>query len=134
MIKKGRLLNSQIISTIARMGHTDTLCIADAGLPIPSTTCRIDLAISKNFPDFIATLQVILEELCVEHAFLAKEIKENNPTMLNQIITLLKQNNITSSFISHEDLKTMTKDSKAVVRTGECSPYSNIILQSGVEF
>ena len=30
--------------------------------------------------------------------------------------------------------KVLTKDSKAVVRTGEYSPYANIILKSGVVF
>ena len=30
--------------------------------------------------------------------------------------------------------RNLTKESKAVVRTGECSPYANIILKSGVVF
>ena len=36
--------------------------------------------------------------------------------------------------VTHEEFKVLTKDSKAVVRTGECSPYANIILKSGVVF
>ncbi|MEQ4517252.1 MAG: RbsD/FucU domain-containing protein, partial [Pantoea agglomerans] len=32
-MKKGRLLNAELSHVIARLGHTDTLTIADAGLP-----------------------------------------------------------------------------------------------------
>ena len=37
-------------------------------------------------------------------------------------------------FVSHSELKKMTEDCKAVIRTGETTPYSNIILQSGCIF
>ncbi len=33
-MKKAGLLNPDLSKTIASLGHTDTLCIADAGLPI----------------------------------------------------------------------------------------------------
>lgn len=36
--------------------------------------------------------------------------------------------------ISHEDLKAMSKNARAIIRTGEYKPYANIILESGVEF
>jgi D-ribose pyranase len=37
-------------------------------------------------------------------------------------------------FVFHSDLKKMTKTCKAVIRTGETTPYANIILQSGCIF
>lgn len=37
-------------------------------------------------------------------------------------------------FVSHSQLKEKTKDCKAVIRTGETTPYANIILQSGCIF
>ncbi|SUB14264.1 D-ribose pyranase [Pantoea agglomerans] len=53
-MKKGRLLNAELSHVIARLGHTDTLTIADAGLPIPAGPQRIDLALTPGTPDFMA--------------------------------------------------------------------------------
>ncbi|MEH0834534.1 RbsD/FucU domain-containing protein, partial [Pectobacterium cacticida] len=58
-MKKAALLNSDISSVIARLGHTDTLAIGDAGLPIPATTARIDLALTHNVPTFLQVVSVV---------------------------------------------------------------------------
>ncbi len=135
MMKKSALLNAPLSAVIASMGHTDSLTIADAGLPIPSQPERIDLAISKNFPPFMPVLEATLSELCVERAVLAEEIKLNNPDIHSAILTLLKQHKVLDIiYCSHETFKGKTQTSKAVVRTGECSPYANILLFSGVTF
>ncbi|MBR6599629.1 MAG: D-ribose pyranase, partial [Oscillospiraceae bacterium] len=47
---------------------------------------------------------------------------------------LFKDQNIEISFTSHTQLKTLTKSCKAVIRTGETTPYANIILQAGCIF
>ena len=36
--------------------------------------------------------------------------------------------------LSHEQLKAATRDARAIVRTGEFSPYANVILRAGVVF
>lgn len=46
-MKKGTVLNSDISSVISRLGHTDTLVVCDAGLPIPKSTTRIDMALTE---------------------------------------------------------------------------------------
>ena len=79
-MKKGTVLNSDISSVISRLGHTDTLVVCDAGLPIPKSTTRIDMALTQGVPSFMQVLGV------------------------------------------------------AVIRSGECSPYANIILCAGVTF
>jgi D-ribose pyranase len=131
-MKKIGILNSTLSEVISRMGHTDMLAIGDCGLPIPDCTKRIDLALKKDVPTFIDTLKVVLTELQVEEIILAKEICETNTITLEQIESLLDGIKIT--FISHEELKTLLRDCKAVVRTGEQTPYANIILKSGVIF
>ncbi|MBF3339854.1 D-ribose pyranase, partial [Leptospira borgpetersenii serovar Hardjo-bovis] len=40
----------------------------------------------------------------------------------------------TVRYVSHEQFKLKTADSQAVIRSGECSPYANIILCAGVTF
>ena len=131
---RGRLLNSEIISVLAAMGHTDQLVIADAGLPIPAAVKRIDLALERGVPSFDATLAVIASSMVMEKVILAEEIKENNPEMLKKIKEILSDKKIEIEFVSHEYFKKLSSSSKAIVRTGECTPYANIILQSGVNF
>lgn len=131
-MKKGKLLNSEISSVISQMGHTDSLTIGDCGLPIPKDVKRIDLALKYGVPSFLDTLDTVLEELCVEEIIIAEEIKEAAEQMYKEILNRFE--NVKVTMLKHEEFKVMTKDSHAVIRTGECTPYSNIILKSGVVF
>lgn len=139
-MKKGILLNANIVSVIAELGHTDHITLADAGLPIPQGPERIDLAITQGLPDFMSVLSVITQEMQVEKAILAGEITTINPQMEKAILVhlqaleLAQGNSIEIVYCSHESFKQMTHGSKAVVRTGECSPFANVILCSGVTF
>ena len=129
-MKKNGILNSQLNRIISEMGHRDMLIIADVGLPVPKEVERIDLALKCGIPSFTEVLRAVLSELEVEETYVAKEIKEKNPQTLNLISSLIGE----VKFITHEELKELSKQARAVVRTGECSPYANIILISGVTF
>jgi D-ribose pyranase len=131
-MKKIGTLNSEITSVISRLGHTDTIVIGDCGLPIPSHVQRIDLALKRGTPTFIETLETVLEEMKVEAFWLAKEIKDTNTRIEEEILNLISDASVT--YLSHDEFKELTKNAKAVIRTGEDSPYANIILQSGVIF
>lgn len=131
-MKKTALLNSDISEVISKMGHTDSIAIGDCGLPIPDETKRIDIALIKDVPGFIQTLKAVLLELEVEEAVIAVETMDINPKVYREIQECLGDIKIT--FISHEELKYQLRNCKAVIRTGEQTPYANIILKSGVVF
>lgn len=131
-MKKTGLLNVDISRVIASMGHQDMLAIADAGLPIPVSTERIDLAVRRGLPGFIDTVEAILAELKVDKIILAEEMKSASPMLYSSVLALFK--GVPVEFISHEDFKVRIGQAKAVVRTGEFSPYANVILVSGVLF
>lgn len=131
-MRKTPLLNSNLSSVISKMGHTDMIAIGDCGLPIPKESERIDLALVNGVPTFIDTLKVTLMELQVEEVIIAKETMEVSPNLFEEIKKVIGDVKIT--FISHEDLKKDLKKCMAVVRTGEQTPYANIILKSGVVF
>ncbi|QLB20772.1 D-ribose pyranase [Vespertiliibacter pulmonis] len=139
-MKKTTLLNAPLSHLIATMGHTDSITICDAGLPIPTSQKCIDLALTQGVPDFLSTLQAVISELFVEKVILAEEIKLNNPQLKQKIIAIIEQlrieqnKEITLEYISHEQFKQRSAQGKGVVRTGECSPYANVILYSGVPF
>lgn len=70
----------------------------------------------------------------MEKITLAEEIKEQNKKVLEQVEDIFKDMDVEICFVPHEELKRQTKDCKAVIRTGETTPYANIILQSGCIF
>lgn len=139
-MKKGVLLNSEVSNVIARLGHTDHVVVCDAGLPIPATTARVDLALTHNVPTFMQVLSVITQEMQVESAILAQEIIEKNPALHAAVCEHLQQleqhqgNTISVHYVSHEAFKAQSGQTRAVFRSGECSPYANIILCAGVTF
>jgi D-ribose pyranase len=131
-MKKDGILNENLLRLIGSLGHTDQFTISDVGLPIPKNVEKIDLAITKGKLAFLDVLKPILEEVVIEKIILAKELKIKSPEMYSAILKLT--GNIVIEEVIHEDFKILTANSKAVVRTGECTPYTNIILQSGVNF
>ncbi|AVQ31801.1 MULTISPECIES: D-ribose pyranase [Fusobacterium] len=135
-MKKSRLLNSELSYEIAKIGHTAHITLCDAGLPIPQSVKRIDLAVEAGLPGFINVLDPVLSEMQVEEIILAEEIKEKNMPMYEAIMKSFKEAGMNPKvvFVPHEEFKKITHNSEAIVRTGECSPYANVILKSGVVF
>ena len=133
-MKKSGILNSDISRVLSYMGHTDTIAIGDCGLPIPDEVERIDLALAFGVPTFMQTLEIVAGDMKVEKIILAEEIKTQNPEVLRQVEELFAGAEIEVEFVSHTELKEKTWDCKAVIRTGEITPYANIILQSGCIF
>lgn len=131
-MKKTLLLHPDISRVVASMGHTDRLVIADAGLPIPPAVERIDLAVSEGVPGFVETLAAVLSELKVEQVLVAAEMRRASPAVYSAIEAMLP--GIPMREVPHDVFKAETRSARAVIRTGEFSPYANIILCSGVVF
>ena len=131
-MKKSGIINSEIAAQVANMRHMDWLSIGDAGMPVPFGTKQIDLALDKQTPSFMQVLENVLKELKVQKIYLAEEIKTQNPTQLENIKQVLPDVEI--EFMPHTDLKKSLSKTHAFIRTGEMTPYSNIILESGVTF
>lgn len=135
-MKKGRLLNSELSYAVSRIGHTAHITVCDAGLPIPPGVRRIDLAVEPGYPAFLRVLDALLSEMMVEEIVLAEEIREKNAPIFQGILETFASHGLSPkvTLIPHEAFKALARDSEAVVRTGECTPYANVILRSGVVF
>jgi D-ribose pyranase len=132
LLKKQGVLNHRIVDVIAQMGHTDRLVLADAGLPVPLGVERIDVAIAPGLPKMLDVARAIASELKVEQLIVATELSEKNAEFLSNLRELFP--GVPIAEVPHEEFKAMTKEARAVVRTGECTPYANVILCSGVIF
>lgn len=133
VIKKIGLLHGEISKLIAEMAHHDTILIGDAGMPVPKGVPLIDLAIVEGLPSFYEVLEAVLTELHVEEGIIDVEMADVSPHMRKQMDEVVGEN-FKLIEIPHEELQELSKDCKAVIRTGEFTPYCNIILKSGVLF
>ncbi len=139
-MKKIGILNGPLSASIAKLGHTDGLVVCDAGLPIPAGPERIDLALVPGTPGFLEVVRAVAEEMMIERALVAAEMAAVSPALRRALESLLGDIGsrqgapIAIEACSHEDFKSRTAHCRAVVRTGECTPYANVILYSGVAF
>jgi len=131
-MKKGGILNKRVNEVIASLGHMDTIVICDAGLPIPDENQRVDLAFEPGTPGQIQVLKAVLNEIVVEKVIMAEEIKKVSPEMHEEILKLLGDKQI--EYVPHTEFKERSKKSKAIVRTGEFTPYSSVMLVCGCAY
>ncbi len=128
-MKRGGIINARLAGELARLGHTDFVVVCDAGLPIPTGPAVVDLAFRLGVPSFQTVLSGLLEEIVVEGATAAEETRQN-PDVARVLHDLLPD----LGLVTHYELKRMTAGAKLVVRTGEATPYANVILRCGVAF
>ncbi|MCC2089280.1 D-ribose pyranase [Mammaliicoccus sciuri] len=129
MYKTG-ILNSEISKVLSDLGHTDRIVIADCGLPVPKGVRKIDLALTFGVPSFESVYVILLEHMSVQKMIFAEEIKTDNSPLYEKI----KETDVEREFVSHEAFKKLTQDTVAIIRTGEATPYANVILESDVLF
>ena len=131
-MKKKGIINAQLAGYIAALGHNDLFLIGDAGLPIPPGVPVVDLALCGGVPTFEQVLSAVLDETVVEYYYIAEEIDEKNDRLLKFIQASLPE--VGSDMIPHVNFKENTKKVKFAIRTGEFTPFPNIILRAGVAF
>ncbi len=132
MERKEGILNARLAGVLAGLGHGELLVVADAGLPIPAGVELLDLALVAGVPSFQVTLRAVLDRLVVESVVLASELEARNPDVLAATTDLL--GGIPARRVSHAELKEMTLRARLVIRTGECTPYANVVVVAGVPF
>ena len=100
----------------------------------------MDLALTSGVPGCVLVVATVTDEMQVENANLAEEVLLHNIQLHSDLIALMEHlqhrqgNTIDITYMSHQQFKERTQSSQAIVRSGECSPYANIILNAGVTF
>lgn len=127
-MKRAGILNAALLAAIGRLGHTDCFVVADCGLPVPPGVPVIDLAVVMGLPRFSDVLDALLEDVVIEQATVAEEASGA------PLGAYLFERFPGATLVPHEELKARTATARFVVRTGEATPYANVILRSGVPF
>ena len=132
-MKKSGHLNRDISRVLATLGHTDSIVIADCGMPVPDGVECIDVSLALGDPGFLHVLDTVLADMKVERAVFADETAGNNAAVANRAASMAREE-IVVEFVPHTKLKELTRHARALIRTGEATPYANVILYSGVIF
>lgn len=124
------ILNRDIAAELSKLGHTDMLLIADAGLAIPHTTKVIDISLDGNIPTALETLKVVLKHFSVEKVILSQATEDVSPTRKKDFMACFASD-MPLEIVPHPQLRDeLTRKVKFAIRTGDFTANSNIILVS----
>jgi D-ribose pyranase len=129
-MRRDGIINARLASALAGLRHTDLFAISDSGFPTEAGVDVIDLAVVYGLPEFAPVLAAVLAEVVVEKATMATETEVHNPAQAQR----LRSHFDDVAQVSHAELKALAAGAKFVVRTGEATPYANVLLQAGVAF
>lgn len=129
-MKEVGTLNRGIAEIISMMGHTDEMVVCDAGFAIPLGVKTVDISLAENKPTVVEVLEELKKSFSVEKLIFADETKEVSPSMFRRIVAVFGEN-VPVETISHEELKQKAKSAKAIIRTGDFTAYTNVLLVSG---
>lgn len=131
-MKRHGILHPELSAIIAAMGHGQVIGLADAGLPIPAQVQRIDLAVVRGVPGWLDVLTALAGDLVVEGYTLATESRAACPEFVTALNVTFP--GVEATWVSHEELKQLSGDARAIVRSGSVTAYTNVLLRSGVDF
>ncbi len=129
-MRRTGIIHAELARALAALRHTDTLVISDSGLPVPAGPAVIDLGVVYGMSPFAVVLDAILAEVVVEAATVSEPVVTQNPgcwKLLQDRLPALER-------IPHEEFKAQVGHARFVVRTGEATPYANVLLRAGVPF
>jgi D-ribose pyranase len=129
MLRTG-ILNPAVLSLLARVRHTNTLVIADRGFPFWPQLETIDLSLVDDVPTVTQVLDALLPALSIGRLFAAEEFRTHNlPARVAALQARLGATPL--QFEPHIDFKRRVPSAIGLIRTGDTTPYANLILESG---
>jgi len=123
------ILNPAISSLLGRVRHTNTLVIADRGFPFWPQIETIDISLVDDIPRVMDVLAAIKSNYSIGRVFAAQEfLAANSPQTASALEDALL--GIPITFEPHDDLKKRVPRAIGLIRTGDTTQYSNLILES----
>ncbi|MGE3309479.1 MAG: RbsD/FucU domain-containing protein [Limisphaerales bacterium] len=124
------LLNPQVLSLVARVRHTNTLVIADWAFPSWPGVETVDLSLVAGVPTVLQVLDALIPIWKCDIAHMAGEFRDHN-TAATVGAFQAAMRGAPIAFEPHIELKRRVPSAIGLIRTGDATVYSNIILVSG---
>ena len=128
MIRSG-ILNPGINSLISRVRHTNTLVIADRGFPFWPEIETVDVALVDDIPRVLDVLRALQDRCVFGRLFMAEEFQRENPQAVQDAFAEAI-GDLPTSYEPHDAFKKRVPRAIGLIRTGDTTPYANMILES----
>jgi D-ribose pyranase len=128
MLKTG-ILNPQLNSLLARVRHTNTLVIADRGFQFWPMIETVDISLVDDVPTVQAVLRALRPNFQIGKAWMAQEFLKSNPARTQAAFAGALQG-VELLHEPHIKFKKRVPHAIGLIRTGDTTPYANIILES----
>jgi len=123
---KSKLLNPDLAAMVRRVGHTQMLLIADMGFPMPVGPVTLDLSLTAGVPTIPQVLDAIGTDFAFDRVIAASEMLQASPARDAELRRLFP--GLLHERPPHLDFKHLAALAHSAVRTGDATPYGNIII------
>lgn len=131
MLQTG-ILNPHVLDLVARVRHTNTLVISDWAFPYWPEIETVDISLTQNIPTVLDVLDLLKANFKIGKIWQAEEFLATNSadsiSAFDDSFAEISGVNVTR--LGHNDLKKMVPSAIGLIRTGDATPYGNIILES----
>jgi D-ribose pyranase len=128
-MKRGGILHPGLNRILSETGHTDLLTICDRGFPVPSGPERLDLALVDDLPTVVDVFSAIYAEFVIDCVIVTEEMAEASPERYEALQAVFQ--GLRFRVVTHARFKEICPESRAVIRTGDTTPYANLMIVSG---
>ena len=124
------IVNREICDILSTLGHTDEVIVCDAGFAIPTGVRTIDVSLAENKPTVPDVLAELKKHFSVERLIISEETQKVVPSRFKELAKSFGKG-VAVEIITQSEIRARARTVKAVIRTGDFTAYSNILLVSG---
>jgi D-ribose pyranase len=128
MLQNG-ILNPHLLDLLARIRHTNTLVIADWAFPFWPQIETVDISLTHGIPTVLDVLDLLTPVFKIGKIWQAEEfVSHNSNDIVERFATSFGSIPLTRE--PHIEFKKRVPLAIGLIRTGDPTPYGNIILES----
>jgi D-ribose pyranase len=123
------ILNPHVLDLIARIRHTNTLVISDWAFPFWPEIETVDISLTHGIPTVLDVLDLLTPVFKIGRIWQADEfVTANTPETVERFAKSFGQIPLTRE--THVDFKKRVPHAIGLIRTGDPTPYGNVIIES----
>jgi D-ribose pyranase len=128
MLQSG-ILNPHVLDLVARIRHTNTLVIADWAFPFWREIETVDISLTHGIPTVLDVLDLLTPVFKIGRIWQAEEfVACNTPETVARFVKSFGDIPLTRE--AHVDFKKRVPHAIGLIRTGDPTPYGNVIIES----
>lgn len=128
MLTQG-IINPHLASLLCRVRHTNMLVISDYAFPFWPGIETVDLSLVIGIPTVLQVLDAIMPSFKAGTIYMAQEFKTyNTPEVQSQFQAAFR--GVPTTFEPHVEFKKRVPNAIGLIRTGDQTIYSNLVVVS----